>query len=54
MTGWGQRDNTTRAERAAWKERAKEQMAEQNGKADDDTDESPGEPRHARRKGLFG
>jgi len=35
MSGWGQRDETTREERASWKKRAEEQMAEQNGEGDE-------------------
>lgn len=48
MFGWGPKDNTSKAERDAWKDNAKSQM---NGN-DDDSDESTDDrqpPRHARR-----
>lgn len=48
--GWGQRDNTTKAERDAAKARAEEQMAEQRGESTDSADEpDDGDtPRHRR------
>lgn len=51
MFGWGPKDQTTKDERAAWKDNAKSQM---DGKSkSDDSDESTDDtqpPRHARRK----
>jgi hypothetical protein len=48
--GWGKRDESTKEERADWKARAKAQMDAQNGRDTDNTDDdSPGNPRHARR-----
>lgn len=54
MFGWGENDRTTKAERAAWKDRAKQQMDEQAGRTpqpEATDDDAPS--RHARRKGLF-
>jgi len=48
--GWGERDNTTKAERAAAKARAEEQMAQQRGESTDSADETDADatPRHRR------
>lgn len=56
LFGWGDTDDTTRTERAGWKDRAKEQMDEQAGKTPakkPEKTDSDQPKRHARRKGLF-
>lgn len=53
--GWGPTDNSTRTEREAWKNRAREQMPPKSPKkpTTKKSDDSPGDPKHARRRGLF-
>lgn len=46
--GWGPRDDTTKAERAAAKARAEEQMAQQRGETTDSADSADDAPRHRR------
>lgn len=56
LFGWGETDDTTPAERAGWKDRAKEQMDQQSGKTPapkPEATDSDQPKRHARRKGLF-
>lgn len=50
MFGWGPKDNTTKEERAAWKDNAKSQMQDNSDDSDESTDDTQ-PPRHARRKG---
>lgn len=56
LFGWGQQDTSTPQERAAWKERAQEQIDEQDGTTTEPEPE-PGGParhvRHVRKRGLF-
>lgn len=46
--GWGERDNTTKEERAAAKARAEQQMAEQRGETTESADSADDGPRHRR------
>lgn len=45
ILGWGEKDTSTPQERDDWRSNAQKQMDEQNGKTDDDGDETP---RHRR------
>lgn len=40
MFGWGPKDQTTKEERAAWKDNAKSQMDNERDDSDESTDDS--------------
>lgn len=41
MFGWGPKDQSTKEERAAWKDNAKSQMQDSDDDSDESTDDRP-------------